>query len=198
MAWHTYAYAFARYCGFENEPTKRDPDRRWYSVRLINLAFEALYVNNPQFECHQLYHSCSNRWNKRGFICRPSCRDEIPEYETLSDEEAYRRFGNQGLPRKLKPSLTPAEFYRAKGDIEMAEHCERQDAERAAAWKPDYAWKDALGNPTPEALAYAELCVRQAKVNGDMFLARQPKPRPGPSQLARMQRELGLDAKERE
>ena len=77
-------------------------------------------------------------------------------------------------PPKLKEYTTiPADEYEAKGNHEMAEHCRRQDREREAAKariKGDGRNPD--GTPTPEAIAYVELCSRQVRANMTQFYTR--------------------------
>lgn len=102
--------------------------------------------------------------------------------------------------------ITPAELYERWGDAEMAEHCRRQDRERAEFWKPHYQWRDANDKPTPEAQAYAALCLAQARVNEIMLLARNASLRVGTplvgdqtkAEFERLKRGLGLRATEQE
>jgi hypothetical protein len=109
MLWHIYAYAFDKYYGLNSGSTALDRDGRWYSERLVQLAFDALY------------------------------------------------------PKKRKPDkILPADQYARKGDYEMAEHCRKQDRERAAAAHFSEA-------------EYVALCLRQVGHNRLIFEERSKR-----------------------
>jgi hypothetical protein len=70
-----------------------------------------------------------------------------------------------------KPQISPADQAAHRGDLETAACFRQQDRERAAAVAKVTAERVTDASPTPEAVAFVALCVRQIKANMKAFAA---------------------------
>lgn len=70
--------------------------------------------------------------------------------------------------------LSPFAIYEQQGNIPMAEHCARQDIERAQA-------RARLEKGEISEHDYAALCMRQVRQNMDIFLENQARFRRAPN-----------------
>jgi hypothetical protein len=90
-------------------------------------------------------------------------------YDADLAERAAQMYG--GNPT-LRPTISPADQAAHNGDLERASRYRAQDRKREEYRRRITTERNADGTPTPEALRFAEVCLRQVKANMAEFVAR--------------------------
>ena len=200
-----YAYNYGWEKAYRRQDyTPSDPGRLWCMPRFVDQAEAYFLAQIIADKCVSSYGTdhCTLRWRKTGFLCFEQCKLDASEYAPPTAGSApagvrhepwkyrvaaaYRWTFDNGKPmpneyldNKCQRVVDLVAAYEGRFDKQD------QDQARAEALaKVIGDGKNSDGTPTPEAVAYVELCTRQVAANVKQFHDRSThafgEPRPNP------------------
>jgi hypothetical protein len=205
--WYAYDYGFERAYRYQDY-TPSDPGRLWYMPRFVEQAENYFKDQITSDKCARGYgiDHCARRWHAKGDICLPQCAARIPDYapplpgsEPVRQSKepwryrvaaAYRWAMANGNPMPTGLNANSQRVRDLVAKYEANSVWAEQDRERdAARARITGDGKNPDGTPTPEAIAYVELCSRQIRANMARFTERntqatRPLSQPQPNQIS--------------
>jgi hypothetical protein len=186
--WFAYEYGRNRaYHPGSGDDVATDPNKLWFMPRLVAQA-EVLFLGQLIADrCVRALgeNHCQIRWHTYGMFCFEQCKARIPDY--VPPELDSKPVDNRSGKRWEHRVAAAYRWAEARGETmpvglrnnsqEVCDLVARHDEYWNDQFKPltalgNFPWRDAEGNPTPEAIEYFSIGVGIAKAAINRFVER--------------------------